>query len=617
MTTPSAGQNPAPLSFSDSPQSWLTPGERPKTIVDSLLSRPDATRLLRATPIQPLYLLIKSLGLADAHELIAMCLPEQIQGLIDLDVWDRDELKSGQLGAWLSHLVELPPQRCASHVRKLDPELVTTFLANQVRVYDLSEEDLVPDEPQGMFYETPDRFFVIDILPSQDGDSDRAVLIHRLLEHLYRGDLDLARAVVNAARWDSGAETEELAYRFRSGRIADLGFVEYYDALRIYQEVDPKAKPPAKTTAATHKHPAQHAAGDVKGTGPGGFLDAESGLWVQLVPQLGQPSSLLYRVTSGLDESERNDLLQELVYLGNQAMSADRVPMDDLAQTEQTLQRTAGYLLLGLAQLCGQKGAQAGSAHESAVAIDMLRSVPLAYLFRLGHSLTQHVRKLAKLLVDGGATTVDKTLSPTSLLPKPEADALLAILAPRPLYPVSLDDPQKSGARPFASLRDLGRAAQFVEQLALRQKLLTMGMGLRQELLQDTLSRTVPDASQATWDDVLGTMLANHLLQRPAALVPIMRRDLVPLRRMIGPQDEPKQAQLPELLRARCTKLIEERIADRQTDPESARLLLGPAQRAFVERVQSQLAQGLATLPDVLDDEAADVVPRVPGLLLG
>ena len=82
---------------------------------------------------------------------------------------------------------------------------------------------------------------MIDILPSQDGDSDRAVPIHRLLEHLYRGDLDLARAVVNAARWDSGAETEELAYRFRSGRIADLGFVEYYDALRIYQEVDPKA----------------------------------------------------------------------------------------------------------------------------------------------------------------------------------------------------------------------------------------------------------------------------------------------------------------------------------------------------------------------------------------
>ncbi|MFO0655797.1 MAG: hypothetical protein U0787_12045 [Polyangia bacterium] len=49
-------------------------------------------------------------------------------------------------------------------------------------------------------------------------------------------------------------------------------------------------------------------------------------------------------------------------------------------------------------------------------------------------------------LVDGGVTTVDKTLSPTSLLPKPEADALLAILAPRPLYSVSLDDPLKDGA---------------------------------------------------------------------------------------------------------------------------------------------------------------------------
>ena len=148
------------------------------------------------------------------------------------------------------------------------------------------------------------------------------------------------------------------------------------------------------------------------------------------MPQLGQPSSLFYRVTSGLDESERNDLLQELVYLGNQAMSADRVPMDDLAQTEQTLQRTAGYLLPGLAQLCGQRQPKPAALTNPQWRLTCCAACRWP-ICSGGHSLTQHVRKLAKLLVDGGATTVDKTLSPTSLLPKPEADALLRDLAPR------------------------------------------------------------------------------------------------------------------------------------------------------------------------------------------
>ncbi len=616
MTTPSAGNSPAQLHQPESPPSFFLKGERPKTIVDNLLSRPDATRLVRATPIQPLYLLIKSLGLADAHELLAMCLPEQIQGFIDLDVWDRDQLKPGQLAAWLAQLVELPPQRFAAHLRKLDAELLTTFLAPQVRIYDKSEEEPVPDEPQGMYYETPDRFFVIDILPSSDGDNDRAVLLHRLLEHLYRGDLDLARAVVNAARWDAGVETEELAYRFRSGRIADLGFVDYYDALHIYQELDPKAKPQTKQSCAQHKHPDAISATEVRGTGPGGFLDAQSGLWSSLVPDLSQPSSLLYRVAEGLSEAERTDLLQELIYIGNQAMSADRVAMDDLSQTEATLQRTAGYLLLGLQQLCGQQGVQTGTPQESAAALDLLRGVPLAYLFRLGHSLTQHVRKLAKLLVDSGATTTDRARSPGSLLIKSEAASLEALLLPRPLYPRSLDDATKTGLRPFVGLRDLGRAASFVEQLALRQKLLTQGLGLRIEQLPAILKTTVPDASEATWDDVLGTMLANYLLQRPAALVPLSRRDLVPLRKLFGATLAAEEAAMPELLRARLTKFIDERIAERLTDPQSARFLLGPAQRAFVDRVEKQLARSLVALPENLSEEAADVVPRVAGLLL-
>lgn len=614
MMTPSGGH--APLTILDSPQSWLVPGERPKTILDNLLSRPDATRLLRATPIQPLFLFIKSLGLADAHDLVAMCLPEQIQGLVDLDVWDRDQLVPSRLASWLAQLVELPPARFASHVRKLDAELLTTFLAPQVRVYDLTEKEEAPDEPEGMYYETPDRFFLVDILPSWDGDNEQAVLIHRLLDHLYKGDLDLARAVVNAARWDAGAETTELAYQFRSGRMADLGFVDYYEALRVYKEVDPKAKVPRKDGAAEHKRPHAIDLGEVRGTGPGGFLGVSSGLWGTLVPELVEPSSLLYQVASALDETERSTLLHELMFLANQAMSADRVAMDDLAQTEATLQRTAGYLLLGLEHCAQPKGSPApaeATAHGLAAVSEILRTVPLTYLFQLGYSLTLAVGKLARLLVESGASTLVPS-SAVSLLHAEEAPTLSALLLQRPLYPRVLDEPDKGAPlRPFSRLRDLARAAAFVEQLAVRLKLLTIGLGLRHETLRDVAAHSSPGLGEMTWDEVVGTMIANHLLSRPPALVPLSRRDLLPLRKLLAGHTG---KELPELLKARCWKLLEDRVADRVLDTAELRTLLAPAQRAFLERALQQLGTSLLSLPESITEAEADVVPRLTGLLL-
>lgn len=580
MTTASSSGGPAPISLFPSAQSWLVPGERPKTILDNLLSRPDATRLVRSTPIQPLYLFIKSLGLADAHDLIAMCLPEQIQGFLDLDVWDKDQLEPSRLSAWLGHLIELPPSRLVTHLRKLDAELLTTFLAPHITVYDLSEED-APDEAQGMFYATPDRFFLIDIMPASDGDSDRAVLIHRLLEHIYKGDLDLARAIINAARWDAGAATEENAYQFRSGRMADMGFIDFYEALKLYQEVDPRTPVPKKHSIVEHKHPSALDPSEVRSTGPGGFLGTSSGLWSTLMPELTTPSSLLAKVSDELPDTEREALLHELLFLANQAMSADRVPLDDLPQTEVTLQRTAGYVLLGLLHRTGSVAGSDAASDEKLRAVETLRSVPLTYLFRLGYSLTLTVRKLAKLLVDSGATTLVPGQSSVSLLTSEEAAMLSALLELRPLYPRALDDAKQSPSlRPFSTLRDLSRAASFVEQLAIRLKLFTIGLGLRHETLRATLDRTMPDASQATWDDVLGTMIANHLLGRPAALVPLSRQDLVPLRALLAGHDQPT---LPELVRARCLRLIEDRLHDRVPDEREAHALLGPAQRAFLD----------------------------------
>ncbi len=56
-------------------------------------------------------------------------------------------------------------ERVHQVVRELDPELVSLYLLRYTRIYDLTLEDPVPDDPEGQFFPTPDGFFVIDVLP--------------------------------------------------------------------------------------------------------------------------------------------------------------------------------------------------------------------------------------------------------------------------------------------------------------------------------------------------------------------------------------------------------------------------------------------------------------------
>src|SRR5205085_2914522 len=126
------------------------------------------------------------------------------------------------------------------------------------RIYDTTQEE-PPDEPEGTFFPTPDRFFVLDVVgarpqdsgePDEDGggtpgggdgndpsSSARAVI--RIIDALYRTDLDLARRILVGARAEMDSELEETAYRWRQGRMEDLGFADYYQALEVYRELDP------------------------------------------------------------------------------------------------------------------------------------------------------------------------------------------------------------------------------------------------------------------------------------------------------------------------------------------------------------------------------------------
>ncbi len=394
---------------------------------DAILSERDAAQLVPSLPVQELYYAIKEVGLADAEELVALATPDQVQGFVDLDVWERDHLDERRVGAWLETLADAGPDKLGKVVDGMDPEVIALWLQRQAVIYDLTMEQ-PPDEPQGHYYPTPDRFFLLDILVG--GEEGKA--IERLVDWLYRHDLELARRVVMSAKWELPADLEEHAYRWRQGRMADLGYVDFYEALSIYQYLDPTT---VKIDERTFVPPPPETPTELPAV-LAGSLD-EAGFFGKALSTL--PS-----------EADVETLQAALVLLINKAMAADLVDPGDFEQGKEALTRAVAYVGLGLEYLARGDATRGGQA---------LSSVALERIFRLGFSLTLQLRTLAETLVKKGG------VNPVAL-ESPWDDVMRALRQRRPEYPRALDQPPADGTRHFATLADVGRAAAALEKIA-------------------------------------------------------------------------------------------------------------------------------------------------------
>src|SRR5262245_42324583 len=107
--------------------------------IELLLGQRDPAAAVAELPVQDLYYLVKEVGPADVHELLALATPEQYQGFLDLDAWDGEHLSAPETRPWLEALLAAGPEKLTQVVRGLDPELAALLLARHIRVYDIVE----------------------------------------------------------------------------------------------------------------------------------------------------------------------------------------------------------------------------------------------------------------------------------------------------------------------------------------------------------------------------------------------------------------------------------------------------------------------------------------------
>lgn len=193
---------------------------RGKKRLDYILLSEKPEELVRALPELEIFVTVQEVGKKDALELLTLTTPEQFQYVVDLDVWKKDRLAPEKLLEWAEVLMECGEERFAQFVHSADLEFIILLLKKFIRV--TKQEEETPEKEGEPAPESLDRLYFI-----HSKEEKAFPLIKRFLEKLLHLDMDLYRHVMEGVIWELESDLEEAEYRWRNGRLADLGFPDF------------------------------------------------------------------------------------------------------------------------------------------------------------------------------------------------------------------------------------------------------------------------------------------------------------------------------------------------------------------------------------------------------
>lgn len=404
---PSRTPHPAPLARFEQWRAELQTTRSGGALLNALIEPSDAKRLVPMLPIEDLHGYIRRIGLHDCTELLPLASGEQIQGMLDVEIWTKDTLEIERLDPWLRALMASGPQVLGRRMLDLDDEVINWSVRQYARAIVIEDPDSF-DPPDLDHVLTPDGRLCI-VFPDQ---SERDLPIKIFLDWLMRDYpifcVDLL--IHSSAALDS--VLQEQAYRWRSGRMADRGYVDYYEALAIYT-------PPA--TAAP-----------VDGDGPAPRR------WLV---EVADPDTRLNQAIAAMPAPARERFAAHLGYAANMALSADRADLLDEDAVRDTLTRLRAGLVLGLDTLAGSPAVPATDAQ-------VLTSQGPNHVFRVGYARTLDAAKAVR--TDGIRRLLRRDDDPIGAVDQPAWRAWAeALLARHPAHPDGT--PLKAHQLPYAS----------------------------------------------------------------------------------------------------------------------------------------------------------------------
>jgi hypothetical protein len=216
-----------------------------------------------------------------------------------------------------------------------------------------SDEDWQP--PEGT--QTLEGQFYFRALGDKDDLADIVVLLRTLFEEEYWTYFRLMQGVV----WELESDTTEWALRWRSGRLEDLGFPPWDEAMPIYRFLSPEER-----VALPEK--------DREFAVESWALP----VWLPQLPDAPDARRRVFRAIAELDPEERRSCFYEFVAMANKIAVADQLPLSDAESTPQAIEKAARFMSDGIEHVAREHGLS-----DPAV----LRRVSLERLFTIGANL--------------------------------------------------------------------------------------------------------------------------------------------------------------------------------------------------------------------------------------
>ena len=392
-------------------------------LINALTEPINAAACVQTLPVEDLHRYLFEIGLEDAESVLALASGDQVKAILDIEIWDQYELNPLRLDAWMFALLRAGNDVLYKRVLELDDSLLAWLMKSNAYAFVIDDpEDFNP--PNAEHFLTPDRRFCVVFPRSSDHLEDKekqaleaAVGLPSMLnsdaplgggakdkparvfiEMLMQEQPEFCIHLLLASTAALYTQIHEDAYRWRSARMSDLGFVDYEEARQIYM-------PPPQ---------------DWKRHLPAQRVDEEQAPAKKWLARIIAPNQRLDQAFAALSWEDAVLVAEQLGYVANMAMSADRVALWDQSQQKITLQRLQAGLNIALEVINGPQASAEADAHS-------LAQHHLNHLFRLGYEqMLAAARPLWR--IEQAIKREDDPSAALNALPtlKDWADALLA-----------------------------------------------------------------------------------------------------------------------------------------------------------------------------------------------
>ncbi len=296
----------------------------PFDVRDYLQSAETRSRIRRLPAVQLFYSL-KELDQEEMALLLPQVTEEQWAAFLDLDLWEKDMLNTNALLYWESFITETEDPVGRKLLRATDPELLQLLFRKELHIIPRVEDDEFEKEPPAdrNTFITPDNYYLV-VLPD---DPEKSRLIYTFIRHLYHLDAGYAAICLENSRYETSIGLEETAYQNRCRRTEDYGFQDYFDALSIYTPLSPESPLPEKEGYSSEEESGFPVPVTLKGESSHIFIEAMATLSIQ---------------------EEIQDLLQEIFFVCNKVISADRISPGEPENIRDAISKTMNGINLGL-----------------------------------------------------------------------------------------------------------------------------------------------------------------------------------------------------------------------------------------------------------------------------